>query len=92
MSDTVNVLSEMIIEVLADAPLEPITRDTSFGNDLEFESIELVSLAEKIQSRYGDKANIADWLSRKDLDELIKLKVGDLADFIDQCLASNPSD
>lgn len=73
----------MIQEVLSEEPLEPVTRDTSFGDDLQFESIELVALAEKIHAMYGDSVNIAEWLSEKDLDQLIVLRVGELVDFID---------
>ncbi len=90
-----NVIAELIVmitEVLGEQPLIPIDRHTSFDDDLEFESIELVSLAEKIQSRYGEQINFIDWLSQKDLDEIIKLRVGDLVDFIEQSLSSQAED
>ncbi len=88
MSDTLQTVARLVEEVVGEAPLEPITPETSFGDDLELESIELVALAEKLQAEYGGKVNFADWLSQKELDELIHLKVGELVDFIDQCLSS----
>jgi acyl carrier protein len=90
LSDTLKTVSKLIEEVVGDNLLEPITLETSFGDDLELESIELVTLAEKIQAEYGEQVNFADWLSQKELDELIHLKVGELVEFIDECLSSKP--
>ncbi len=59
--------------------------DTSFSHDLELESIEFVLLSEKLQERFGDKLDFAGWLSHKELDEIIKLKVGDVVEFIGRC-------
>jgi len=89
LSDTLQTVARLIEEVVGEQLLDPITPETSFGDDLELESIELVALAEKVQAEYGEKVNFADWLSQKELDELIHLKVGELVDFIDQCLASS---
>jgi acyl carrier protein len=89
LSNTLDTVARLIGEVMSSEPLEPITEETSFGDDLELESIELVALAEKVQAEYGDKVNFADWLSQKELDELIHLKVGELVEFIDQCLAAS---
>ena len=62
----------------------PITMDTSFGSDLELESIEFVALAEKLQARY-EKVDFVRWLSEKELEEIIELKVGDVVTYIDTC-------
>lgn len=83
MSDTLQMVSRFIQEVLGEEVLEPITLETSFGEDLELESIELVALAEKIQEAYGDRVNFVEWLSQKDLDELVRMRVGDLVMYID---------
>lgn len=78
-------VSAMIREVIGeDWDLdEEITMETSFSDDLELESIEFVSLAEKIQAEYGDSVDFVTWLSSKELDEIIALKVGALVDFIE---------
>lgn len=83
LTDTLQTVQALIAEIAGDAPLGSITRETSFGEDLELESIELVALAEKLQAEFGEQVNFAEWLSRKDLDELIRLKVGDIVEFID---------
>jgi acyl carrier protein len=86
MTDTLNTVKRLIgSEVVI-----PITAETSFGTDLELESIELVVLLEKLQAEYGDRVDFVTWLSGKDIDELAKLTVGQLTDYIDQCLLSQP--
>ncbi len=90
MSDTLQTVSSMIAEVIGDDwdLDEPITLATSFGDDLELESIEFVSLAESLKAHYGDEVDFVAWLSSKELDEIIALKVGDVVEFIDQCRSS----
>ena len=62
-----------------------IDRATSFNRDLELESIEFVSLAEKLQETYGGRVDFAGWLADKDLDQIIGLTVGEVVDFITAC-------
>ena len=78
---------EMIHEVMGDAgaPGEPITRETSFHEDLALESIEFVALAEKLQARYGARVDLARWLAGKDLDALLALRVGDVVELVEKC-------
>ena len=64
---------------------EPITLSTSFNRDLELESIEFVALAEGLQQHYGDQVDFVEWLSGKELDQIIELDVGALVEFIIQC-------
>jgi acyl carrier protein len=87
--ETLAVVTELIQEVIGEdwALDEPITRATSFSEDLELESIEFVVLAEKLQERYGEQVDFVSWLSAKELDDIIALKVGDLVDFLDRCHA-----
>lgn len=94
MSETLGVLSEIIREVMGeDAPPDlRIEAGTSFADELELESIEFVELAEKVQARYEGRVDFVAWLSTKELDEILKLKVGDLAEHIDRCLSSTPGD
>jgi acyl carrier protein len=69
----------------------PIAMTTSFSGDLELESIEFVALAEKLQERYGERVNFVEWLSEKELDEIIGLTVGQVVTFVVQCLTSKPT-
>ena len=59
--------------------------ETSFSEDLELESIELVALAEKMQARYGEGVDFVGWLADKDLDAIIGLTVGEVVEFIAAC-------
>jgi len=90
MSTTLESVSVMIREVIGDDwdLDEEITMQTSFGEDLELESIEFVTLAEKLQAHYGERVDFVSWLSAKELDEIIQLRVGDLVEHIDHCLSS----
>ncbi len=61
-----------------------LNRNMSINTDLELESIDLVVIAEKIQAAYGEQVDFTAWLSGMELDEIIKLTIGDLVDYIDQ--------
>ena len=84
---TLTTVAGLIHEVIGeDWDLEEeITLETTFSDDLELESIEFVALAEKIQTTFGDDVDFVAWLSEKELDEVIDLKVGDVVEFIDAC-------
>ena len=81
------LLREVIGEAWADDV--PITAETSFNRDLELESIEFVSLSERLQTEYGRKVDFAGWLADMELDQIIHLRVGQVVDFICKCLSSN---
>jgi len=84
---TLTTIAGLIHEVIGeDWDLdEEITLETTFSDDLELESIEFVALAEKMQATFGDDVDFVRWLSEKELDEVIDLKVGDVVEFIDAC-------
>ena len=84
--DILDTLAGFIREVISEAWADEmdIRMQPSFSDDLELESIEFVVLAEKLQAHYGD-VRFVDWLSTKELDEIIGLKVGEVVEFIAQC-------
>lgn len=59
-----------------------VTPDASLAEDIELESIEFVTLAEKIGERYGDRVDLIEWLAAKELDDLIALTVGEVVQFL----------
>jgi acyl carrier protein len=77
-------VAAMIKEVIGEEWTDDteITMDTTFTFDLEVESIELISLAEKLQERYGTDVNFPVWLADKELDDIINLTVGQLVEYI----------
>ncbi|MHB1845442.1 MAG: acyl carrier protein [Deltaproteobacteria bacterium] len=80
-------VARLIREVVGEAWIEAATigPDSSFSEDLELESIEFVALGEKLQERYGTAVDFVGWLSGKELDEILALRVGDLVELIARC-------
>jgi len=86
-AEILKAVEESLVEVAGDELLVagPITPATSFNADLELESIEFVALAEKLQQRFGGTVDFVGWISKKELDQLIALTVGELVEFIASC-------
>lgn len=59
-----------------------ITRDSTFTKDLEMDSIEIVSFAEKVKGKYGREADFIAWLSGMEFQDLLNLTVGQVTDYI----------
>lgn len=62
-----------------------ITMETTFQEDLELESIDLVELAAQLETRYGGRVNFAEFLAGLELEEIIELTVGRLVEHIVSC-------
>ena len=63
-----------------------IAMDTTFGTDLELESIEFVALADRLRSEFGERVNFVAFLSEKNVDDMISLRVGDVVRYVAQCV------
>ena len=80
LADLQGILADIIGE---DFLLEDeVTMETSFDQDLQLESIEFVTLAEKLLERYGEQVDFVNWLAGMSLDDIIALTVGQLVDFV----------
>ena len=79
-----NEVTRVIREVVAEDWVmdAPIATETTF-NELELASVEFVAVAEGLTKVYGSKVDFASWLSSMELDQIVKLTVGDLVAFID---------
>lgn len=73
-------ITAMLATVLAEFGLDDaeVTMESRFTEDLELESIDLVTLAGQLQERWGDRINFAEFLAGMELDEIIGLTVGRL--------------
>lgn len=92
--DTVNIenkkntifleLKQFIVDIIGTDVAEEIeiTPASSFTSDLEMDSIEIVAFAEKVKAKYGQGIDFAAWLSEMDLDDLVKLKIEDIINYI----------
>lgn len=59
-----------------------ITPNARLEVDLGMESIELLALAELLQSRYGERVDLPAFVAGLDIDRIIGLSVADLVDFV----------
>jgi len=83
---------EAVLQAVTDALIEvvgqewaaelSISEETTFSEDLELESIELVALSEALQERFGQEVNFVAWISSLDLDAILALSVGDVVAYI----------
>ena len=86
-TDEATVLTQlggMLRELLEEYGLDDaeITMDTTFHDDLELESVDLVALSGQLREHYGDRVNFATFIAERDLDEIIALTVGELVRYI----------
>ncbi len=95
MSDKTDILADvdrMLRAVLGDFGTDlVITADSSFRDDLGMESLDVVSLAGRLQARYGDAVNFAQFVAGLDLTSMAELKVGQLVDHIAASLPVVPA-
>ncbi|MBN9741452.1 acyl carrier protein [Amycolatopsis sp. A1MSW2902] len=79
-----DVVAELLGELVGDADVlgAEITPDTTFHEDLQLESIDLVTFASILAEHFGEDVNLAEYLAEKDLDDVIGLTVGDIARFV----------
>ncbi len=59
-----------------------ITMDTTFGSDLELESIEFVALADRLRAEFGERVNFVAFLAGKNVDDMVSLTVGDVVRYV----------
>ena len=78
--EVVQSLVTMILDVMGDSIVD-IEAQTSFRDDLAFQSIQFVALAELIQERWPD-LDFVTWITAKPPEDVLGLRVGDVADFI----------
>lgn len=76
-------IEAMLRTVLGDFGTDlPIGPDSTFRDDLGMESLDVVSLAGRLQSRYGDAVNFAQFVAGLDVSSMAELTFGDLVDFV----------
>lgn len=90
MSRVFDEVADIVRDVIGEDFLleQEITPGTSFSQDLAFESIEFVELSEKLQEHFGQRANLATFISALDIDAIMDITVGQLAAYIEAQLAS----
>ncbi|HEY0497850.1 MAG TPA: phosphopantetheine-binding protein [Kutzneria sp.] len=79
--DTVAALLAPLVGDLDLVGIE-ITPDSQFHEDLGLESIDLVTFDGILAEHFGPAVKLADFLTEKDLAEVIELRVGAIADYV----------
>lgn len=92
--DVLQDVAQLVREILDDAWVTDVAIDmsTSFGRDLELESIEFVALAEKLKEKYGAEVDFAAWLGSMELEQILALRVGQLVEFIAECTSKSKTE
>src|SRR6266542_3408747 len=85
-------IDAMLRAVLADFGTDlNIELDSTFRDDLGMESLDVVSLAGRLQSRYGDSVIYALFVAGLDVASMGELKVGCRVDFVAETLDVVPA-
>lgn len=78
------ILKQFVADIIGEDVVEEldINPESIFTKDLEMDSIEIVSFAEKVRLKYGDSVNFELWLSSMELEQLMNLSLGSVVNFI----------
>lgn len=93
VDEVVATIGLLLVEVVGEDYLLGIEigPDTSFADDIELESIDLVALTEQLELTYGEDVDFAGWIAEQELDDIIALTVGDLARFVTSSIGKDTS-
>jgi acyl carrier protein len=82
--ETFRIVAELLGEIVGDADVLgiEIVPETTFHDDLQLESIDLVTFGSILAEHFGPAVNLAEYLADKELDDVIALTVGDIADYV----------
>lgn len=73
-----------IIEVVGEEFYEEteISLQSTFSEDVELESTEVMEIAERLMELYEDKVDFIGWFGEMELEQLVDLTLGDLIEFM----------
>ena len=59
-----------------------VALDSTFAEDIELESMEVMEIAEKLIETYDGKVDFVTWFSGMELEDLVEMTLGDVVEFI----------
>jgi acyl carrier protein len=82
----------MLVAATGEGPgwAEGLTAGARLEGDLLLDSLEVAALAGLLAEAYGDRVKLLDYQASLDIDQLIALTVGDVAAYVERCLAAGP--
>ncbi|MDR2587094.1 MAG: acyl carrier protein [Coriobacteriales bacterium] len=77
---------DIVIEIIGEdaASFLVFTKESSFINDLEMDSIQVIRLSKRVNELYGDQVDLIGWLSKRPVNELLTLTIGDVSSFVEE--------
>jgi acyl carrier protein len=69
-----------------------VTAATLLEGHLCLDSVDLAALGAVLRDRYGPVVDLVGYVAGLDIDEIIGLTVGGVADYVNRCLLSSPHD
>jgi acyl carrier protein len=69
-----------------------VTAATLLEGHLRLDSVDLAVLGAVLRDRYGPVVDLVGFVAGLDIDEIIGLTVGGVADYVNRCLLSSPHD
>lgn len=69
----------------------PVTADARLETDLGMDSLELAALAAELRGRFGSQVDLGGYLAGLELDDLIDLTAGQLAEHLADRLPESPA-
>jgi acyl carrier protein len=75
---------KVILDVVGEDFFEEgeIGLDSTFAEDLDLESMEVMETSERLIETYGDKVDFVGWFAEMELEDLVGLTLGMVVDFI----------
>jgi acyl carrier protein len=85
---------DTIIEVVGQEFYEEsdITLDSSFAEDIELESTEVLEIGERLIEIYEGRVDFIQWFAEMDLEDLINITLRDFVEFIVTSLEQDEED
>jgi acyl carrier protein len=79
-----STVEQTIIDVVGQEFYEEceVGLDSTFAEDIEVESMEMMEIAERLIETYEGKVDFVAWFADMELEDLIDITVGDVVDFI----------
>jgi acyl carrier protein len=59
-----------------------IGRESTFAEDLDLESMEVMEISERLIETYGDRVDFVGWFAEMELEDLVALTLGMVVDLI----------
>ena len=75
---------DTIIDVVGEEFYEEaeIGLDSTFAEDIDLESMEVMEISERLIEIYGEKVDFVGWFAEMELEDLVAMTLGTVVDFI----------